>query len=143
MAPTRARRGPRGADVPRRRLSRERSARDARHAPSRTANARHPRGRRTREGHRGRARGTDRGPPQPTAHRADRVEWADPADHTREGHPDPARPSARAAEHRALPPAMTGAVRTKLGTGALVWAGLDGEHPSGDVLEGVRDGRIG
>ena len=38
---------------------------------------------------------------------------------------------------------MTGSTKTKLGTGALVWAGFDGEHPSGDVLEGIRDGRIG
>lgn len=38
---------------------------------------------------------------------------------------------------------MTEATRAKLGTGALVWAGFDGEHPPGEILDGIRDGRIG
>lgn len=33
--------------------------------------------------------------------------------------------------------------RTTLGTGALVWAGFDGEQAPGGVLDGVRTGRIG
>ena len=33
--------------------------------------------------------------------------------------------------------------RTKLGTGALVWAGFDGEHAPGEIFDGIRDGRIG
>ncbi len=32
---------------------------------------------------------------------------------------------------------------TKLGTGALVWVGFDGEHAPGEVLDAVRDGRVG
>ena len=31
----------------------------------------------------------------------------------------------------------------RLGTGALVWAGFDGEHAPGAILDAVRDGRIG
>jgi len=38
---------------------------------------------------------------------------------------------------------MKAATRTKLGTGALVWAGFDGEHAPGEILDGIRDGRIG
>ncbi|HYK96835.1 MAG TPA: glycoside hydrolase family 3 protein [Candidatus Acidoferrales bacterium] len=38
---------------------------------------------------------------------------------------------------------MKEATRTRLGTGALVWAGFDGEHAPGEILDGVRDGRIG
>jgi len=33
--------------------------------------------------------------------------------------------------------------RTRLGTGALVWAGFDGEQAPGEILDGVRTGRIG
>jgi len=33
--------------------------------------------------------------------------------------------------------------RTTLGTGALVWAGFDGEQAPGEILDGVRSGRIG
>ena len=33
--------------------------------------------------------------------------------------------------------------RTTLGTGALVWAGFDGQHAPGELLDAVRDGRIG
>lgn len=33
--------------------------------------------------------------------------------------------------------------RAKLGTGALVWAGFDGQHAPGELLDAVRDGRIG
>ncbi|MEK7863244.1 MAG: glycoside hydrolase family 3 N-terminal domain-containing protein, partial [Chloroflexota bacterium] len=33
--------------------------------------------------------------------------------------------------------------RTKLSSGALVWAGFDGQHAPGELLDGVRDGRIG
>jgi beta-N-acetylhexosaminidase len=33
--------------------------------------------------------------------------------------------------------------RTTLGTGALVWAGFDGEQAPGEILDGVRGGRIG
>jgi beta-N-acetylhexosaminidase len=33
--------------------------------------------------------------------------------------------------------------RTALGTGALVWAGFDGEHAPGEILDGIRGGRIG
>lgn len=35
------------------------------------------------------------------------------------------------------------ATRTKLGTGALVWAGFDGERVPHELLDGVRDGRVG
>lgn len=35
------------------------------------------------------------------------------------------------------------AERTTLGTGALVWAGFDGEEAPGEILDGVRTGRIG
>ena len=35
------------------------------------------------------------------------------------------------------------ATRTTLGTGALVWAGFDGEHAPGAILDAIRDGRIG
>ena len=35
------------------------------------------------------------------------------------------------------------AERTTLGTGALVWAGFDGEQAPGEILDGVRSGRIG
>ncbi|HKW78862.1 MAG TPA: glycoside hydrolase family 3 protein [Candidatus Limnocylindria bacterium] len=38
---------------------------------------------------------------------------------------------------------MSTVARTKLGTGALVWAGFDGEHAPGEILDGVRDGKIG
>jgi beta-N-acetylhexosaminidase len=34
-------------------------------------------------------------------------------------------------------------MRTKLGSGALVWAGFDGQHAPGALLDGIRDGRIG
>jgi beta-N-acetylhexosaminidase len=33
--------------------------------------------------------------------------------------------------------------RTKLGSGAMVWAGFDGQHAPGELLDGIRDGRIG
>jgi hypothetical protein len=33
--------------------------------------------------------------------------------------------------------------RTRLGTGALVWAGFDGEHAPREIIDAVRDGRIG
>ena len=33
--------------------------------------------------------------------------------------------------------------RTTLGTGALVWAGFDGEQAPGAMLDGIREGRIG
>jgi beta-N-acetylhexosaminidase len=33
--------------------------------------------------------------------------------------------------------------RTRLGTGALVWAGFDGTQAPGEILDGVRGGRIG
>ena len=33
--------------------------------------------------------------------------------------------------------------RTTLGTGALVWAGFDGEQAPGEMLDGIREGRIG
>ena len=32
---------------------------------------------------------------------------------------------------------------TELGTGALVWAGFDGEHAPGPILDALRGGRIG
>ena len=35
------------------------------------------------------------------------------------------------------------ATRADLGTGALVWAGFDGEHAPGQILDAIRDGRIG
>ncbi len=35
------------------------------------------------------------------------------------------------------------AQRTRLGTGALVWAGFDGEQAPWQILEGIRAGRIG
>ncbi|HZP97585.1 MAG TPA: glycoside hydrolase family 3 protein [Candidatus Limnocylindria bacterium] len=39
---------------------------------------------------------------------------------------------------------MTGApAGTKLGTGALVWAGFDGQHAPGEMLDAIRDGDIG
>ena len=31
----------------------------------------------------------------------------------------------------------------RLGSGALVWAGFDGQHASGQLLDGIRDGRVG
>jgi len=34
-------------------------------------------------------------------------------------------------------------LRTKLGTGALVWAGFDGQHAPGALLDGIKGGRIG
>lgn len=37
----------------------------------------------------------------------------------------------------------TVAARTTLGTGALVWAGFDGQHAPGEMLDAIRDGRIG
>ncbi len=35
------------------------------------------------------------------------------------------------------------AARTTLGTGALVWAGFDGQHAPGEILDAIRDGRVG
>ena len=32
---------------------------------------------------------------------------------------------------------------TELGTGALVWAGFDGEHAPGPILDAIRDGKLG
>jgi beta-N-acetylhexosaminidase len=32
---------------------------------------------------------------------------------------------------------------TELGTGALIWAGFDGEHAPGPLLDAIRDGRVG
>jgi len=33
--------------------------------------------------------------------------------------------------------------RTKLGSGALVWAGFDGQHAPGELIDAIRDGRVG
>jgi len=33
--------------------------------------------------------------------------------------------------------------RTSLGSGALVWAGFDGQHAPGALLDAIRDGRVG
>ena len=38
---------------------------------------------------------------------------------------------------------MTQATRAKLSTGALVWAGFDGEHAPGALLDAIRDGKVG
>ena len=35
------------------------------------------------------------------------------------------------------------ATRTELGTGALVWAGFDGQHASGELLDAIQGGRVG
>lgn len=38
---------------------------------------------------------------------------------------------------------MKTAARAKLGTGALVWAGFDGQHAPGALLDAIADGRVG
>src|SRR5207244_1269314 len=48
---------------------------------------------------------------------------------------------ARADHARAVSPAAE--VVTELGTGALVWAGFDGEQVPGPILDAIRAGKIG
>src|SRR2546428_55197 len=137
-----ARGGARVAGRTRRRVQRKRSARGPDRAlPPQPApgGARHPgagqrRGRRSGRIHRPAA--------ERAAHRADRSEpRPDPAHRPREIDTHTARPSARADHARAVSPAAE--VVTELGTGALVWAGFDGEHAPGALLDAIRDGKVG
>src|SRR4051812_36208081 len=144
MASPRSLRGPRGADRPRCRLSRERSARDACVDLPSIAAARPARYRRAREGHRRRAGGAHRRPAQPSAHRADRFVRTDPPRDPRTRHAHAPQASLRGADDRAVPAAVKQTLeRTTLGTGALVWAGFDGPEAPGPILDAVKSGRIG
>src|SRR5207245_3991992 len=137
-----ARGGARVAGRTRRRVQRKRSARGPNRALSRKPAPRDARYRGAGERRHRRSGRIHRGPAERAAHRADRPEpRPDPPHRPREIDTRTARPTARADHARAVSPAAE--VVTELGTGALVWAGFDGEQVPGPILDAIRAGKIG